>query len=228
MDYGTVWDLQQRLVQARKEQLLSQDLVIVLEHHPVFTLGRRGGKEYLTVSEGFVAKNGVTLFRIERGGTITYHGPGQLIAYPIVDLGKARLSVTDYVACLEEVMICLSAEWGVKAVQNNKNRGVWVGEKKLGSLGIAVRRGICFHGFALNVDIAMEPFSWLHPCGLEGVEMTSLAFEIGRRIDMASVRRSVRSHIESVFHVDLKETSLSSMKRLLRMETGSENWKAVS
>jgi len=201
VDYAEAWDLQQRLVEARMSGVLDRDIILVLEHLPVFTLGRRGGKEYLTVSERFLERKGIPLFHIERGGYITFHGPGQLVVYPILDLSQAGLGVADYVTRLEDVMVRLCADWGVTAGRNPKSRGVWVGNKKLGSVGIAIRRGVSFHGFALNVSVSLEPFTWVHPCGLKDVHVTSIKKERGESISMNRVRRSVRSHMESVFGV---------------------------
>lgn len=180
LDYRTAWDLQVRLVAARKGGIIGSDVLILLEHEPVFTLGRRGGRENLTVSEAFLEEAGVCVLHVERGGNITFHGPGQLVGYPILDLQAAGLSVTGYVERLEEVMIRTAAEWGVVAERNSLNRGVWAGGRKLGSVGIAIRRGISFHGFAFNVKPSLKPFGWINPCGLKGIEMTSLERELSR------------------------------------------------
>jgi len=164
VEYREAWDLQHSLVAARKNGIIDRDIVLFLEHHPVFTLGRRGGLDGLMVSESFLEKERITVVHVERGGDITFHGPGQLVVYPIIDLRAAGLGVADYVTALEEVMIRTAADFGVKAEQNPKNRGVWIGNNKLGSIGVAVRRGVSFHGLALNVNTSLTPFSWIHPC----------------------------------------------------------------
>ncbi len=166
--------LQHRLVSARHAGTLSTDLILLLQHEPVFTLGHNGGRENLNVSENILRKKGIQVVQTKRGGNITYHGPGQVIAYPIIDLRARRLRVTEYVWMLEEAMIQTAAAHGVNARRNPRNHGIWVGEKKLGSVGIAVRHGITYHGLALNVTLSLEPFSWITPCGLTGVAMTSL------------------------------------------------------
>ena len=214
VDYGEARDLQLRLVAERKTGAIDTDIVLMLEHPPVFTLGRRGGIENLTVSKEFLEKEGVSVIQVERGGDITFHGPGQIVAYPILDLNETRLSVTDYVECLEEVMICTAADWGVMAERNPINRGVWVDLKKLGSIGVAVRKGISFHGMALNVNLSLTPFSWINPCGLEGVAVTSLEKELEQKISMEQVRRRVKHHIERVFGVELVPKNLSELPRL--------------
>lgn len=201
--YEQARDLQVCIVAARKSGLFSSDILLLLEHEPVFTLGRRGGRDNLKVSETFLRQAGMTVVHVERGGDITFHGPGQLVGYPIIDLRAAGVSVTGYVECLEEVMIRTAAHFGVRAGRDPRNRGVWVGNSKLGSIGIAIRRGIAFHGFAFNVNLVMEPFSWINPCGLHGVGMTSLARELDGAVPMEEVREKMKGNIEDVFQVEL-------------------------
>jgi len=215
MEYGQILELQHQLVRARKERLLGVDTVLFLEHFPVFTLGRRGGLENLTIPRDFLEGRGIPVFQAERGGNITFHAPGQLIVYPILDLEAAKLGVIDYVTALEEVMIRTAAQWRVTAERNSMNRGVWVGNRKIGSVGIAIRRGVAFHGLALNVNLALEPFSWILPCGLQNVQMTSLALELGREVSMDQVRPAAKKHLEAVFEVELVPVQLSELSNVL-------------
>ena len=187
-DYQKVRELQLRLVTARERRSIVPDILLLMEHEPVFTLGRRGGRENLMVSELFLEEARIPIVHVERGGNITFHGPGQLVGYPILDLRAAKLTVTGYVEKLEEIMIRTAAHWGVHATRNRLNHGIWVEGRKLGSLGIAIRRGITFHGFALNVNVSLEPFGWINPCGLQGVKMTSLEQQIARKVSMKEVR----------------------------------------
>ena len=219
LDYGDAWQLQSRIVEARKSASIDSDIFILLEHPPVFTLGRRGGRDNLTVPESFLEKSGIPVFHVERGGNITFHGPGQLVGYPIVDLHAARLGVTEFVERLEEVMIRTAARWGVPARRDPRNRGVWVGDSKLGSIGIAVRRGITFHGFAFNVNVSLEPFSWINPCGLKGIGVTSLELELSRSLPLSDVRAAVKSSVESVFGVNLAPADWPALQHLLREES---------
>lgn len=216
-DYRQVWHLQQELVAARKDKTIDADTVLILEHFPVFTFGRRGMDENLTVSETFLKKTGIGLIQVERGGSITFHGPGQVVVYLIMDLRAAGLSVTDYVARLEEMMLRTAADWGVTARRHDLNRGIWVDQKKMGSVGIAVRHGIAFHGSALNVDLSLDPFSWIHPCGLKGVQVTSLAKESRQTVSMSKLRTSLKKHMESVFGVRLEMIDLPALQRRLSM-----------
>jgi lipoate-protein ligase B len=164
------------------------------------------------VSANFLEKAGIPVVKVERGGNITFHGPGQLVIYPIINLQVAGLSVVDYVENLEEVMIRSAADWGIKAERNPINRGVWVGNNKLGSIGIAIRRGICFHGMAFNVNVSLKPFGWIIPCGLQDMGITSMERELSRKVSMNQVRETVKHHLEAVFGVALVITSLEKLK----------------
>jgi len=207
--YSEAWDLQARLVGARVTGSLPNDVVLVLEHPAVFTLGKRGGRENLLVPEETLARQGIPIVQVERGGNITYHAPGQLVLYPIIHLERAGIKVVDMVDRLEDVMIRTCAEWGIQAGRNPLNRGVWVGLKKIGAIGIAVRRGVSFHGMALNVNIDLTPFGWIQPCGLEGVGVTSMRTEAGQALSMAEVRRLLTQHMQTVFGARLVPADLN-------------------
>jgi len=217
-EYERVWRLQTRLVTARSEGILDRDVILLTEHPPVFTLGRRGGLDNLIAPTADLDGAGIPVFQVERGGNITYHAPGQLVLYPIVDLLGVGLKVVDYVWKLEEVAIRTAAAWGINAERNAVNRGVWVGVRKLGSVGIAVRRGISFHGIALNVSLSLEPFRWIHPCGLHGVEVTSMEQELSRPVSTAEVRGTIKVETETVFGVVLLSQDLSGLELLLPVE----------
>lgn len=214
MAYQDVLALQHRTVAARHEGRLEHDVILLVEHPPVFTLGRNGGRENLIVSEDFLRGRGVTVAQIERGGDITYHGPGQLVTYPILDLGGMRLGVKDYVALLETAMIRTAGAWGVHAASDPNRPGVWVGGKKLGSIGIAVRRGITFHGLALNVNLSLEPFTWINPCGLAGVRMTSMSAESELKISMDEVREVMVREMGALFGGEVLWVGLEELRNL--------------
>jgi lipoyl(octanoyl) transferase len=211
LDYGEAYQLQKQLVDRRRTPG-GRDLFLVVEHPSVYTLGRRGGREHLVVTETFLAEKGIDVVPIERGGVITYHGPGQLVVYPILHLKEAGLSVVDYVHRLEEVMVRLAAEFGVTAVRDERNHGVWVGNSKLGSVGIAIRRGVSFHGLALNVNPDMEPFGWINPCGLSGVAMTSLARESAGQVEMERIIEILPDCLAAVFATDFEEISKEGLE----------------
>jgi lipoyl(octanoyl) transferase len=201
--YALVHALQVDLAARRKTTAMATDCFLAVEHPPVFTLGRRGGREHLGVSESFLTSRNIQLVPIERGGEITYHGPGQQVLYPIINLRQARLSVTDYVHRLEELMLRVAADFGVTANRDPRNHGVWVGNNKLGSIGIAIRHGIAFHGLALNVNLDLEPFSWINPCGLRHIGMTSLARERGSDCAMDQIKTRMQQHLAALFTVEL-------------------------
>jgi len=168
-EYRAALDLQRSLVLARQTNAIENDVVLILEHPPVFTLGRRAGIENLKASRAFLERKKISVIPVERGGDITFHGPGQLVVYPIIDLTKAGLNILDYVTSLEEIMLRTALDWNIPAKRNSINRGIWVSNKKLGSVGISVQRGVTFHGFALNVNLSLKPFKWIHPCGLTDI-----------------------------------------------------------
>jgi lipoate-protein ligase B len=215
MDYRKAWALQEKLIVARKEGLLQNDIVLFLEHPPVFTLGRRGGRECMLVSDAFLEKAGISIIQVERGGNITYHGPGQLVVYPIVDLQTARIKVVDFVSGLEDVMLQTVQNWGIAAERNDANRGIWVGPKKMGSIGIAVRRGISFHGLALNIQTDLTPFTWIQPCGLQDVQMTSMRQECDQIFSMQQVRAVLKKQFEAVFGIKFILKKLADLDAIL-------------
>ncbi|MFO7838095.1 MAG: lipoyl(octanoyl) transferase LipB [Desulfosalsimonadaceae bacterium] len=204
MDYLQVLRLQQNLVSARANRTLQQDILLLLEHFPVFTLGNRGGAEHLHVSREFLQEQGIDLIETGRGGSITYHGPGQLMAYPIVDLACSGWQVAEFVRALENVMISIAGEWGLDARGDEKDRGAWIRDRKIGSIGLRVRRKISFHGLALNAAMDLTPFSWITPCGLSGIQMTSIAKETGGPVSISEVSRAAKKHFSAVFGVRLQ------------------------
>ena len=211
LDYSSAQALQQRLVAAKRAGKLEADLLLLLEHPPVFTLGNRGGLVHLKVAPEFLAERGIPLLTTERGGEITYHGPGQVVAYPIFDLRRAGLGVAAYVALLEETMIRAVGEFAVAARRQPQRAGVWCGEGKIGSLGLRVRGGIACHGMALNVALALTPFSWIEPCGLAGARVSSLAAEAGRAISVAEFRTCLLRQFQLLFPVDFLTVSLAEL-----------------
>jgi len=202
-DYRKALDLQLAIVTAKTAGRLDADVILCIEHPRVFTLGRRGGRENLCVSDVFLSEKGVSVVPTNRGGNITYHGPGQLVAYPIINLNRRRLKVVEFVSGLEQAMIRTAAHWEIDAGTDPANRGVWLNGNKLGSVGITVRRGVSFHGLALNVNTEMEPFSWINPCGLNQVRMTSLKRHLRGPVSMAEARQTLATHLAEIFGITL-------------------------
>ena len=208
--YEEVHALQKRLVAERASGRLDRDVVIIVEHPAVYTLGKRGGRENLIVSEAFLAEKGISVVQTERGGNITWHGPGQLVAYPIVHLEKARMGVADFVEFLEGVMVKTLACLGVDARGDEVNRGAWVGEAKIGSVGIRVTEGVSFHGLALNVAPDLTYFSWINPCGLT-IPMTTAEKELGGKVPMETARAVMRQQFEVLFSDGLSDVTLADL-----------------
>jgi len=215
VEYTHAWQIQSELVAAKINGTLGRDVILFVEHPPVFTLGRRGGRDYLQVDESFLNRAKIPIVQAERGGYITYHGPGQLVVYPIIDLETRRLGVPDFVTALEEIMLQSVNAWGLRAHRNSANAGIWMGSHKIGSIGIALRKGISFHGLALNVNVDLTPFSWIQPCGLKGVSMTSVRQELSREIQMPAAVQTVRRYFNSVLGFELHDISYSELKEQL-------------
>lgn len=207
IDFKTSHKLQLRILDSRISGENQTDLFLFLEHFPVLTVGRGAELNHLKVSPAFLSDAGLDIFKIERGGNITYHGPGQIVLYPIIDLRRAGIGVRDFVHKLEEVMIRTTADFGVKAVRDSRNRGIWSAGKKMGFIGIAVRKGISFHGLALNVDLPLSPFEWIDPCGLADIEITSLARESKNSPPLDTVKDAMKHHIEEIFDISLCSVS---------------------
>lgn len=179
LEYREALALQERVRAARQREELP-DTLLTLEHWPVYTRGRRSGTGELPMGEDWYRMQGIDVVETDRGGKVTYHGPGQLVGYPIVRVDD----VVAYVRTLEQALVSALREEGLDArarVQDGPDfTGVWVGERKIASIGVHVQRGVSTHGFAVNVENDLQPFSWIVPCGLEGVQMTSLIRETGR------------------------------------------------
>jgi len=179
VDYRSALGLQEHLRAARQQGELP-DVLLTLEHWPVYTRGRRSGPGELPMGEEWYALQGIETVQTDRGGKVTYHGPGQLVGYPIVRVDD----VVAYVRTLELALVAALADEGVLARARPEDgpdfTGVWVGERKIASIGVHLSRGVTTHGFAVNVENDLQPFSWIVPCGLDGVQMTSLIKETGR------------------------------------------------
>ncbi len=197
-DYAEVLARQEAL-HARRAEGGAADTLLLLEHRRVYTLGRSAEAGHVLLSEEALERAGIACVRASRGGDVTYHGPGQLVGYPILHLGEAGLRVLDFVAGLEEALIRAAAGYGVEAGRDPRNRGVWVGGSKLAALGIRVARQVTMHGFALNVNTRLEDYGGIVPCGLRGVGVTSLSALLGRPLEMGEVKARVAASFRAVF-----------------------------
>jgi lipoyl(octanoyl) transferase len=196
--YAEGLELQAALVADRKAGRIP-DTLLLLEHEPVFTLGRNARRENVLASEDALRARGFDLCEVGRGGDVTYHGPGQVVGYPIFDLSPDRCDVHRYVRDLEEVMIRACGDYGVVAGRVKGLTGAWVGDLKIGAIGVRISRWVTSHGFALNVASDLSPFELIVPCGIRGRGVTSLARELGRPVDPADVTDRLAAHVAAVF-----------------------------
>lgn len=186
-DYQQCWVFQEKLVKRRIYSQMEDSLILV-EHFPVITLGRQGNEEDILASPEFLRQKKISLFHINRGGRVTFHGPGQLVVYPILDLSLDQKDIHQYIRNLEIVVIKSLGKLGIEGRSISGHTGVWVGKKKIASIGIGVKRWITYHGLSLNVNIDLSYFSLINPCGLYENDMTSLAEILGLEVKMDSVK----------------------------------------
>jgi lipoate-protein ligase B len=189
----------QRRLQDERQRGAVGDVLLLLEHPPVYTRGRRSTPEELPMGVEWYELQGIEVRDTDRGGRVTYHGPGQLVAYPIVSLRPYGDDVLEYVRRLEQVMIGALGEHGVQAGVIDGLTGVWAGERKIGSIGVHVSRGVTTHGLAINVNNDLQPFEWIVPCGIEGVAMTSLSRELEAEQDLGAFADTVAARFGAVY-----------------------------
>jgi len=204
VDYEKAYDLQRRLHKFRREGRID-DVLILLEHEPVVTIGRRGERDNILVSEEFLQSKGIRVFEIDRGGDVTLHCPGQLVSYPILDLKFHGKNIHKYLRNLEEVIIRSLEVYGVNAQRIENFPGVWVGRRKVASIGIGIKGWVTFHGFALNINSDLSYFSLIRPCGFESRMVTSLSQILGSPVEPAGVRHHLVQHFGEVFNLQMEE-----------------------
>ena len=237
--YAHAYALQKRIVAARKSNAIG-DVLLLCEHTAVITQGRNGKREHLLVSENVLRQRNVEFYETSRGGDITYHGPGQLVGYPILQLGAIRKDVVWYVRMLEEVMIRTSAEFGIKAVRESGKTGIWVqtdekdlmqkiqssprGEErreiaaeKLGAIGVHISRWVTSHGFAYNVSTDLRNFDLIVPCGIPGRKATSLEKLLGRAVSLSEIAPRIAEHFGEVFAVGMQKSTREELLEKLQL-----------
>jgi lipoyl(octanoyl) transferase len=192
--YEPVWRAMQRFTDARDDS--TPDELWLVEHDPVFTLGQAGKPEHV------LAAGDIPVLHVDRGGQVTYHGPGQIVAYPLLDLRRLKLGVRDYVQRIEQAVIDTLGDWNIVAARREGAPGVYVNGEKIAALGIRVRRGCSFHGLAFNIAMDLEPFARINPCGYAGLQVTSMAL-LGGPSDLAAVREALLGHMAGQFGLRL-------------------------
>ncbi len=218
--YRAAWELQRRLVAARKAGVLP-DVLLLCEHPHVITLGRNGKSEHLRASEHLLRQMNVEFIATDRGWDITYHGPGQLVGYPILNLGEIRRDVVWYVRQLEEAMIRAAADFGVCATRLDRKTGVWVdvpggGEEKLAAIGVHISRWVTSHGLAFNVATDLRYFDLIVPCGIPEKRPTSLERLLSRPVSVAEVAPRMVERFGEVFGLHLRPVMCEALEELLR------------
>lgn len=193
--YEPVWRAMQRFTDLRDEN--TADEIWLVEHDPVFTLGQAGKPEHV------LAAGDIPVIHVDRGGQVTYHGPGQIVAYPLFDLKRMKTGVREYVCRIEQSMIDTMAEWNIHAERKQGAPGVYVAGAKVGALGIRVRRGCTFHGLAFNIDMDLEPWHRINPCGYQGLQVTTLA-DLGGPSGMEPVKPVLLAHLAKQFGLELR------------------------
>jgi lipoyl(octanoyl) transferase len=222
MEYGAAWELQRRCVAARKAGAVP-DVVLLCEHAHVITLGRNGKLANLRASDGVLRQMDVSFFETDRGGDITYHGPGQLVGYPILHLGEIRRDVAWYMRSLEEAMIRATAEFGIASRRVPGRTGVWVDapgapgdEEKLAAIGVHLSRWVTSHGFAYNVSTDLRYFDLIVPCGIADKRATSLEKLLGHSVKMEKVSPRIVAHLGDLFGLALRNAGRDALEALLR------------
>jgi lipoyl(octanoyl) transferase len=241
MGYAEAYALQKRTVAARKADAIG-DVLLLCEHSHVITQGRNGKREHLLASENVLRQKGVEFYETSRGGDVTYHGPGQIVGYPILDLAAIRRDVVWYVRMLEEVMIRASGDFGIVAGREPGKTGVWVcatgkdspqsargsqsgaeTAEKLGAIGVHISRWVTSHGFAYNVSTDLRFFDLIIPCGIAGRKATSLEKLLDHSVDSREVVAPLTRHFSEVFSLDMQAASLDNLLELLRETEASQN-----
>lgn len=237
MDYKTAWDYQEKLLQesVRKKsvvysleseagdtvitthdsQLTTHHYLLFVEHPPVYTLGKSGNIENVLINEEMRTKKGIEFFRTNRGGDITFHGPQQIVGYPILDLEKFETDIGKYLRKIEEVIIQTLADYGIKGDRSPGETGVWIDpdikgkERKICAIGVRTSRWVTMHGFAFNVNTDLSYFNFIVPCGISNKQVTSLEKELGHKVDMDEAKEKVKRNFEKVFGVELRDEARS-------------------
>ncbi len=212
MEYEEAWEFQKSIFHQRLDNKVP-DTLILLEHSHTYTLGKVAKKEHLLFSEFELKEKGISVFDIDRGGDITYHGPGQLVAYPIINLNDWVPDSHKYLRALEDVLISVCAEFGIESGRNPLNTGVWVGNNKIAAIGIKISKWVTMHGIALNVNTDLTMFNGIVPCGVKEGGVTSLSLQAGKSIAMNTVKKSFVKNFADIFHysnIDYSEYELVS------------------
>jgi lipoyl(octanoyl) transferase len=221
LDYERALALQMKICELKKAGF-APDVLLLLEHPPVITLGRNGDWHNLVVSEETLAARGVTRFQVDRGGDITYHGPGQLVGYPLLKLERQEQDVHRYMRNLEETIIRVAGDYGIEAQREGKLTGVWTSAGKICAMGVHISRWVTRHGFALNINTDLSYYDLIIPCGLIGKQVSSMKAILGRHLEVAEVARKLAEHFGRIFSREMIPVSGLSHPVFHGLGLGSE------
>lgn len=211
MPYTPAFDIQEQVYRARVDDRLPST-IILQENPPTFTIGRAGSRDNLLVSAELLAEQGVEVLEVSRGGDITYHGPGQIIASPLFYLGDIDMNANVYLHRLEDVIIDLLALHDITGGKDPDHPGVWIGLEKIGAVGIAVRHGFTFHGLSLNINLDLTPFAYINPCGVPLMPVTSMAQLLGRALDYSEIKNQLKQAMAATFRLELEDISWEALQ----------------
>jgi lipoyl(octanoyl) transferase len=201
IEYREAWNLQSSILDLRYKNGID-DVLLLLEHPHTYTLGKTANKENLVSSIEYLTKNKISVYDIDRGGDITYHGPGQIVGYPIIDLNNWEKDTHKYLRALEEIIIRTCSDYGINATRNCDYTGVWIQERKIAAIGIKVSRWITMHGFAFNVNTDLNLFKGIVPCGIDDKDVTSLNRELNGEVELENVKSKILKYATEIFEYD--------------------------
>lgn len=201
IDYDKAWKLQKAIFDKRLKGEI-EDIFLMLEHPNTYTLGKVAKKEHLVGNEDYLKENEFTIYEIDRGGDITYHGPGQIVGYPIINLELWKKDTHQYLRALEEIIMLTCSDYGLKTERNEKYTGVWIEDRKIAAIGIKVSRWITMHGFAFNINTNLNHFNGIIPCGIKDKDVTSLQREFKRNFEISEVKELLLKHFSEIFRYD--------------------------
>lgn len=217
-DYKDAWDLQKSIHQQRVENKID-DILFLLEHPHTYTLGKTADKENLIGDDNYLAQNNISVYNIDRGGDITYHGPGQIVGYPIINLTNWIQDTHKYLRAIEEIIIKVCGTYGLKASRVENYTGVWIDDRKICAIGIKLSRWITMHGFAFNVNTDLKLFNGIIPCGISDKDVTSLNRELNKEINLSEVKERILHQFIEIFNYN--QIELKSKNEIFKLISNS-------
>lgn len=217
VEYGKAWEFQNALLEARISDKI-EDCFVLLQHPPTFTFGRRYKETNLVSNKEYYENNGFAVYKTDRGGLATYHGPGQVVGYPVIKMSAYTRDYYQYLRMLEEVQIRTLSDFGIEADRNEGCTGVWVNKAKIGFIGVRIALGYTMHGFSLNVNNDLLPFNFITPCGIQGVRVTSIQELLNKSTSINDVYSTLASHYADIFQVQMIPVEMKAM--IQRVDSG--------